>query len=98
MFCGTDIASDISRAVADVTAGSKDPPCCRSGRTVMLYRSSVASIALAAALCAASAGDGPLDKFPDWKGQWIRIGAGGQYDPTKPGARGQQPPLTPEYQ
>ena len=64
----------------------------------MLYRSAVASIALAAALCAASAGDGPLDKFPDWKGQWIRIGAGGQYDPTKPPARGQQPPLTPEHQ
>jgi hypothetical protein len=37
-------------------------------------------------------------KFPDWKGQWNRIGGGGQFDPTKPPGRGQQPPLTPEYQ
>ena len=36
-------------------------------------------------------------KYPDWKGQWLRIG-GGQYDPSKPGGRGQQPPLTAEYQ
>jgi hypothetical protein len=66
----------------------------------MLYRSAVASIALAAALYAAAAAEGPPDgaKYPDWKGQWVRIGAGGQYDPTKPPARGQQPPLTPEYQ
>src|SRR5262245_66255660 len=35
-------------------------------------------------------------KYPDWKGQWVRIG-GGQYDPSKPGGRGQAPPLTPEY-
>ena len=28
----------------------------------------------------------------------MRIGAGGQYDPTKPPVRGQQPPLKPEYQ
>ena len=32
------------------------------------------------------------------EGQWVRIGAGGQYDPTKPPVRGQQPPLKPEYQ
>jgi hypothetical protein len=37
-------------------------------------------------------------KYPDWKGQWEKIGRGGAYDPTKPGGRGQQPPLTPEYQ
>jgi hypothetical protein len=36
-------------------------------------------------------------KYPDWKGQWVRIGAG-TYDPTKKGGRDQQPPLTPEYQ
>ena len=36
-------------------------------------------------------------KYPDWKGQWVRIG-GGAFDPTKPIGRGQQPPLTPEYQ
>src|SRR5579862_6700201 len=37
-------------------------------------------------------------KYPDWKGQWLRVGGGGQYDPTKPGGKGQEPPLTPEYQ
>jgi hypothetical protein len=36
--------------------------------------------------------------LPDWKGQWNRIGGGGQWDPAKPPNRGQQPPLTPEYQ
>jgi hypothetical protein len=53
-----------------------------------------------AALCTASAGArcDNLPQFPAWKGQWVRIGAGGLYDPTKPPGRGQQPPLTPEYQ
>jgi hypothetical protein len=36
-------------------------------------------------------------RYPDWKGQWVRIG-GGMFDPTKPNGRGQVPPLTPEYQ
>ncbi|MEA2903133.1 MAG: hypothetical protein QOI12_520 [Alphaproteobacteria bacterium] len=66
----------------------------------MLGNSSIGAVTLAAALCitaaAAHAQDGM--KFPDWKGQWVRIGAGGQYDPTKPPMRGQEPPLTPEYQ
>jgi hypothetical protein len=53
-----------------------------------------------AALCTISAGAqcGDLPQFPAWKGQWVRIGAGGLYDPTKPPGRGQQAPLTPEYQ
>ena len=43
-------------------------------------------------------------KYPDWKGQWAQIltpGLEGQmvkFDPTKPWGRGQQAPLTPEYQ
>src|SRR5918912_1092490 len=41
-------------------------------------------------------------KYPDLSGQWvaIRLGVGGQpaFDPTKPWGRGQQAPLTPEYQ
>ena len=63
-------------------------------------RVSLASIAFVAALCAASTSAWSQEgaKFPDWKGQWVRIGAGGQYDPTKPPVRGQQPPLIPEYQ
>jgi hypothetical protein len=35
--------------------------------------------------------------YPDWTGQWIRFNGPGQWDPTKPGGRGQQAPLTPEY-
>jgi hypothetical protein len=42
-------------------------------------------------------------KYPNLKGQWNRApvpGAVGQptYDPSKPGGRGQQAPLTPEYE
>jgi hypothetical protein len=36
-------------------------------------------------------------KYPDWRGQWLRVSAV-QWDPTKPPARGQQAPLTAEYQ
>lgn len=66
----------------------------------MPNRSSIGSVALAAALLTTIASAQAFDetKYPDWKGQWVRIGAGGQYDPTKPPGRGQQPPLTPEYQ
>jgi hypothetical protein len=35
--------------------------------------------------------------YPDWKGQWGRIGSG-DWDPTKPRGLGQQAPLTPKYQ
>jgi len=31
-------------------------------------------------------------KFPDWSGQWDRIG-GGSFDPSKRPGRAQQPPL-----
>jgi hypothetical protein len=69
------------------------------GEINMQYRNFVVSIAVAAAvglgLGVAHAQD--RDRYPDWKGQWLRIG-GGQFDPTKSGGRGQQPPLTPEYQ
>jgi hypothetical protein len=69
------------------------------GRIVMFHRSSIFVTALVAALCPAMAGVEAQEaaKFPDWKGRWERIG-GGQWDPAKPGDRGQQPPLIPEYQ
>jgi hypothetical protein len=35
--------------------------------------------------------------LPDWSGQWIRTGSG-SFDPSKPAGRGQEAPLTPEYQ
>src|SRR3954464_6434316 len=50
--------------------------------------------ALGGALTDASAFDDA--KYPDWKGQWVRIGAG-TFDPSKRGGLDQQPPLTPEY-
>ena len=71
----------------------------------MSYRSSTGAFALAAALVltigAARAADGP--QYPDWKGAWARFvvpGLGGQpsFDQTKPWGRGQQAPLTAEYQ
>jgi hypothetical protein len=70
----------------------------------MPCRSPIRTIALVAALSAALSGL-PISsaqafddaKYPDWKGQWVRIGGGGQFDPDKPGGRGQQPPLTAEY-
>src|SRR5262245_56265521 len=69
------------------------------GRTAMRDRISLAPIAVAAATWATKgAWSQESAKFPDWKGQWVRTGAGGQYDPSKPAGRGQQPPLTPEYQ
>jgi hypothetical protein len=72
----------------------------------MLNRSSTEALALGAALMMTSggvkaAGDA---KYPDWRGQWAQIltpGLEGQmvkFDPTKPWGRGQQAPLTPEYQ
>ena len=65
----------------------------------MLRRSLVRSIALAATLLMIAAGAQALDetRYPDWSGQWLRTG-GIQWDPTRPLGRGQQAPLTPEYQ
>jgi hypothetical protein len=68
----------------------------------MLYRTSIGILTLAVALaiaplCAQAHDDA---KYPDWKGQWMRPGAGNgnAWDPTKPLGRGEQAPLTPEYQ
>ena len=71
----------------------------------MVHRSSIGLITLVAGLCLAIAGAHAFDdsKYPDWKGRWMRAavpGAVGQppHDPSKPPGRGQQAPLTPEYQ
>jgi hypothetical protein len=67
----------------------------------MPCRISIAALALTAALsfAIAPAHAQDMSKFPDWSGQWARpAGVGGQWDSTKPGGRGQQAPLTPEYQ
>jgi hypothetical protein len=64
----------------------------------MLFRCSIGVLALLVAQSLTIAGAFAFDDtmYPDWKGQWVRIGPGA-FDPTKPGGRGQQPPLTPEY-
>src|SRR6516164_10615872 len=49
----------------------------------------------------AAAGAQAFDQsnYPDWSGQWKRpAGVGNQWDTSKPPRRGQEPPLTPEYQ
>jgi hypothetical protein len=70
----------------------------------MHYRNSVGAAVFAAALLTTSIAAQAFDdsKYPDLRGQWVavRLGVGGQpaFDPTKPWGRGQQAPLTPEYQ
>jgi hypothetical protein len=72
----------------------------------MQYRGSIGAIALtAAALCMPAAAAQAFDDaiYPALTGQWTRAivpGAAGlpPFDPSKPPGRGQQAPLTPEYQ
>jgi hypothetical protein len=61
----------------------------------------IAAVAGTAALLITLAGAAAHDesKYPDWDGTWRRApGVGIGWDETKPRGRGQQPPLTPEYQ
>jgi hypothetical protein len=56
---------------------------------------------IAAALIAGSvAAQQPFEenKYPAFAGQWLRVGPLGVFDSAKPVGRGQQAPLTPEYQ
>jgi len=71
----------------------------------MLSRNSIHVVACIVASWSPAANAQIFDqgKYPDLKGQWIRAnvpGAVGQppHDPSKPPGRGQQAPLTPEYQ
>jgi hypothetical protein len=63
----------------------------------MICPRSIAAVALATICLTAAAWAHDETKYPDWSGQWLRAG-GIQWDPTKPSGRGQQAPLTPEYQ
>ena len=62
-----------------------------------MRRGSIVLFALA--LCLASARAHAFDeaKYPDWVGQW-KLGPPTKWDPSKPPGRGQQAPLTSEYQ
>jgi hypothetical protein len=65
----------------------------------MDYRSLVGAAMFAAVMLAPIAGarSDDVSKYPDWRGEWVRA-VGVQWDPSKPAARGQQAPLTAEYQ
>ena len=70
----------------------------------MRYRIALGLAAVVAALLLTSMAASAFDdaKYPDFSGQWVavRLGVRGQpaFDPTKPWGRGQQAPLTPDYQ
>ena len=68
----------------------------------MLYRRSIVALALAVAMTIADMPASGSDmKYPAWDGQWRNPTAnrgGNPWDPTKPMGRGQEAPLTPEYQ
>ena len=69
------------------------------GRVLM----GVVALVLAFAISAFAIDDGAAfdaTQYPDWKGQWMRLGSGqgAPWDPAKPWGPGQQAPLTPEYQ
>jgi hypothetical protein len=65
----------------------------------MWFRQSIVAIVMAgvSATTVAGAQTPESSKYPDWKGQWVRIGAA-NFDPNKPPGEGQQAPLTKEYQ
>jgi hypothetical protein len=67
----------------------------------MHHRIPIGAVMLAVALGVTMGNARAFDetKYPDWKGQWLRTDTGTpRYDPSKPAGRGQQAPLTPEYQ
>src|SRR3984893_5452810 len=70
------------------------------GRKAMLDRSLLGAATLAAVICITTAQTWAWDdaKYPDLKGQWRPIGGPGRFDISKPAGRGQQAPLTAEYQ
>jgi hypothetical protein len=70
----------------------------------MLFRRSIGCTIVISALLASLATAQAFDdtKYPDFSGLWravnLRVGGQAAFDPTKPWGRGQQAPLTPEYQ
>src|SRR5260370_11939626 len=68
-----------------------------------VIRIAAAAVSLAAALMMTTGGSRAADaKYPDWEGAWMRIPVKlptqPSHDQTKPWGRGQEAPLTPEYQ
>src|SRR5215470_2774713 len=73
-------------------------PAGADGRTGMLARA-IGALAVVAGLWTVTGVVQAYDdaKYPNLRGQWYRS-VGVQWDPSKPGGRGQQPLLTAEYQ
>jgi hypothetical protein len=68
---------------------------------VMPVRIFIVALTLAGVLGASMEAGWGFDesKYPDWKGQWMRNYSGTpRYDPSRPGGKGQQAPLKPEFQ
>jgi hypothetical protein len=67
-------------------------------------RSTLGMLACAAILMAAAGDAGAQEKqYPNWKGEWSAVfarmpGQQLRFDPSKPFSKGQEAPLTPEYQ
>jgi hypothetical protein len=69
----------------------------------MFFRGAITMMALAALLASSGPGQAFDDaKYPDLSGQWLvvrpRVGGQFPFDPLKPWGKGQEAPLTPEYQ
>ena len=69
----------------------------------MRYRNAIGALALALTFALAAGGAHAFDesKYPNWKGQWIRLGGvtnAATWDPDKPWGLEQKPPLIAEYQ
>ena len=72
----------------------------------MNHKNTVATMALTATLCLTGAVAQAFEdsQYPNLKGQWSRVTTSNDssgvipFDPSKPPGRGQQAPLTPEYQ
>jgi hypothetical protein len=85
----------------------KKPVYCASGtihpsnpRGLAMFRKSfIAALSLTTLWLSAAAQAAEDAKYPNFKGQWERAnGTSNAFDPTKPIGKGQQAPLTPEYQ
>ena len=63
----------------------------------MRHRNLIATAVLALGLTLCGLPALAQDKYPDWKGEWMRLGSG-SFDPGQPAGLGQKVPLTPEYQ
>jgi hypothetical protein len=65
-------------------------------RTLVFAIATVLALAIAAGHAVAAQ---DMSKYPDWSGAWMKpAGVGNNWISDRPGGRGQQAPLTPEYQ